>query len=140
MRIIIFLMLLLYSMWVYADHSSVIIIKNINISESKLSREYLYNIFTLRVTKWGDGQPITVVMLPSDNYNTLELVLDVIQAPSLGRFMEIINVRDYEKMSVVFRHDESEVINYIQNTKGAIGYVNGKIYKNMANVAVITIK
>ncbi|MCW8886541.1 MAG: hypothetical protein OQK12_15035 [Motiliproteus sp.] len=95
-----------------------------SVSVENLSRSTLRSIFTLRLTRWQDGSPVRVFVLPDNNP-----VHQLFSKRALGvfpyRLRQIWDRMIFSGIGKVPKQIESEsaMLKAIAQTPGAIGYV-----------------
>lgn len=134
---IVMIMLLIFTLNI--SKADTIIITNMD-NVKYIRKDILYDIYTLRKLKWDDGQPIIITLLPTSCLNTQEFFLNILQVPSLGKTLELINNRNLNIGNVVYKDKQIDVINYVINTRGSIGYVNDEIYIHDNVLSIVKIK
>lgn len=103
---------------------SFIIIINSSVTIDSLRKEDLRNIFLGKKTKWDNGQLIKPAMLTSGELH--ENFIDQIVRKSTFAFDNYWRQRIYTGQGVppVQLEQEQELIDYVKNTQGAIGYMS----------------
>lgn len=101
----------------------IVIIGNKSIAESRLSKQDLKNIYLGRKTIWGDKKRIIFVTLDNENVSKrfLNKYLNMISAQYADHWLEKVYTGQGTPPRA-FASDE-EMIRFIANTDGAIGYV-----------------
>jgi len=106
------------------DADEVIIITNKSVPVDKLNKEDIKNIFIGKMTRWDDNQRINFVTLPKSKVHEgflREFVKRTPEQYSRHWKKQIFTGKGNTPKS--FKTQES-LINYVANTKGAIGYIS----------------
>lgn len=96
----------------------------------RLSYAQLKAIYVLSVTKWEDGNPIVIFMLPQDHPNQRRFLWQYLGLTP-ARYREIINSRimvGKTKPTVV--PTETMMIQAVGHTPGSIGFVGNNVVIN----------
>jgi hypothetical protein len=95
-----------------------------SLAEITLDRSLLRAVFTMRVREWPDGTPIRVFVLPDDNP-----LSDQFYRERLGMYSYVLR-RAWDRMvftgtgfAPTVVRSESEMIELVRSTPGAIGFV-----------------
>ncbi len=116
----------------------VIVICNDSVPAGSLSRDNIQEMFLGRKTRWGDGQKITLSLLKDSEANDVFLEEYVEKTPP--------QFRDYWKKQAFTGRGRvpdtfatpQEIIEFVTNTPGAIGYIPASAYQS--RVKSITIE
>ena len=95
-----------------------------SLAEITLDRSLLRAVFTMRVREWPDGTPVRVFVLPDDNP-----LSDRFYRERLGMYSYVLR-RAWDRMvftgtglAPTVVRSESEMIELVRSTPGAIGFV-----------------
>lgn len=114
------------------------VVAHASVSEEQLSTSQLRAIFTMRQTRWADGQPIQVFVLQSADAHhirfsrsylkmfpyQLDAIWDRQRFSGIGSFPVQVN-------------SEEEMLAALQQTPGAIGYVATAVRSPTLRVVVV---
>ena len=119
------------------DADEVIIITNKSVPVDALNKEDIKNIFIGKMTRWDDSQKIKFVTIPKSKVHKGFLKEFVKRTPeqySRHWKKQIFTGKGNKPRS--FKTQES-LINYVANTKGAIGYISPDFISD--RIKVITV-
>lgn len=125
------LLMLLLAFNVHASSEYLAVVGNESIGSTQLSSDKLYAIFLLTLPRWDNGVPVVIVMLPEDNINTqifIENYLGLSVASYRRRTSNVYSTGRASKPIVV--RSEIELMAEVNQTRGAVGYVDGTLYIN----------
>lgn len=95
-----------------------------SLSKTKLDRDWLRAVFTMRVREWPDGSPIRVFVLPDDNP-----LSDQFYRERLGMYSYVLR-RAWDRMvftgtglAPTVVRSEQEMLERVRSTPGAIGFM-----------------
>jgi hypothetical protein len=98
-----------------------------SLAKITLDRSLLRAVFTMRVREWPDGTPIRVFVLPDDNP-----LSDRFYRERLGMYSYVLR-RAWDRMvftgtgfAPTVVRSESEMIEMVRSTPGAIGFVRSR--------------
>ena len=99
-----------------------------NQSSKIMSRRDVLFLFTGLVSRWPDGTPVTVIMLPSSDDITLNFTKNVLNSFPY-QIESVINRRKItgEDVHRIIVKNNVEMILTVKQTKGAIGYSTTEI-------------
>lgn len=96
-----------------------------SLSKTKLDRDLLRAVFTMRVREWPDGSPIRVFVLPDDHP-----LSDQFYRERLGMYSYVLR-RAWDRMvftgtgfAPTVVRSEQEMIERVRSTPGAIGFMH----------------
>ena len=119
----------------FADTGEPVIIANLNVGLESLDPEEIKNIFLGKKTKWEDGNPITFVLLSDQAVHETFLKKYIDFTPrQFSRYWRGLLFAG--KGSCPKTLSEAEVLQFVAQTEGAIGYV----LKSNDRVKTITVK
>ena len=117
----IILVLLLFFNFVYAEDYDVI--KKPTGSVKSMSRSEVRAMFSMYIKRWDDGTPITVILLPYENWQHKQFVRNILRGTP-KRFRERIEEVRNGKGGVSLKQvrDFDDMIPLVAETIGSIGY------------------
>lgn len=100
-----------------------------SVAPSTLTSEALRAIFTLNISRWEDGQKITIVILSESNPTQRKFLWEYFGLTP-ARYTEIIDSRVFSGKAVppIVLSSELEVISKVTSTRGSIGFVGPTVY------------
>lgn len=114
-----------------------------------LDRYTLQKIFTRKVTKWPNGQPIQVFIKPMYSVEHRDFVLTVL-GMSLFTYLNMLDNNDeeyrYQRISnpgkqqrqfIIEVSSDKQMLQKIEQLPGSIGYVNYKVFIGSKEVIII---
>ncbi len=115
----------------------VVVICNDSVPASSLSRDNIQEMFLGRKTRWSDGQKITLTLLKDSDANDVFLEEYVEKTPQ--------QFRDYWKKQAFTGRGRipdtfaspQEVIEFVKNTPGAVGYIPASAYESQVKSITI---
>ncbi len=109
------------------DHDSIII-----------DRYSLQKIFTKRITRWPSGRPIRVFIKPMNSFEHKHFVYNILgMSPFFYQQSLYAQVYAGKSSSVIEIPYDNLMIMKIEQTPGAIGYINYEIYIGNKRVTVV---
>jgi ABC-type phosphate transport system substrate-binding protein len=92
-------------------------------SATSISKRDILFIFTGLISRWPNGVPITVVMLPINDSTTELFCRDILNSYPY-QIEAILNKKRImgEDISRIIVNNNQEMISIVEHTKGAIGY------------------
>lgn len=132
----ILILCLLFSPYVFAEN--VTIICNKSVSETHLSKGELKNIFTGKKRGWENGESITIAILKEGDVQKSFCRAHLRKSPS--QFISYWKYMQYTGKGQMPKSfdTEKEIIDFVANTRGAIGYVSA--VQNTDNVKTLAIE
>jgi len=132
--IMVFIVGILFSFPRMGDADEVIIITNKSVPVDQLNQEEVKNIFIGKITRWDDSQKVKFVILSNSKVHIGFLKKFVKRTPeqySRHWKKQIFTGKGNKPRS--FKTQES-LIDYVANTKGAIGYVSQGVISDRIKV------
>jgi ABC-type phosphate transport system substrate-binding protein len=135
----ILLPILLYCLSTFAFATEMEIIANPKGASEYLDASTLRGIFGMRVSRWPDGTPIRVFVLPDDNPVHAEFAKRILNTypHQLRRNWDRLVFSGTGNAPIQVK-SEREMLDRIRSTPGSIGYVESG--KESANVHVIKVR
>ena len=120
-----------------ASASEVQIICNKDVPDSSLSKSALRNTFLGKKTEWGDGQKITFVALKGgDAHKTFcKNYIKKSSAQFLSYWKKMM-FTGKGQMPKFFK-DEQEMLNFVANNEGAVGYISASVKSDQVKAMAI---
>ena len=128
---ILFVLICLASTAAFAD---VVVIANKNVSETSMTKDKVKNIFLGKIVKWQDSSRIHFVTLKGDVHKSFLKEYIGRSTNQYKTYWKKVLFTGKGSMPKTFS-TEQEIIQYVANTEGAVGYIN----KNTASENVATI-
>lgn len=92
-------------------------------------------------TRWENGTPITVIVLPKDSSSTREFIFQFIGSTPSSFFDIITSKISRGNGRFVLVKDEKEVIKKIESKEGSIGYVNNIfIINDSGSIRIVSVQ
>jgi ABC-type phosphate transport system substrate-binding protein len=134
--VVIFLMLVMLCLGSTTSFADVLIIANKNVSEDSISKEEVKNIFLGKTVKWLDKSSISFVILKNDVHK--DFLKEYIKRSSsqYGNYWKKMVFTGKGSKPKAFE-TEKDLVRYVAETKGAIGYINKGT--EMMNVKTINV-
>ena len=110
------------------------VVANASLSESRLSRATVRAIFMGSITRWTNGRPIVVFVLPSDHPTTKSFAWDVLKMTPYAleeKISSMVATRDGNPPRIM--STEVEMLRSVASTPNSIGYLSSMIVMNNAN-------
>lgn len=105
-------------------------IVNENMDEKEISATYLKLIFTMRVTRWADGTPITVFILPQNNILQRKFLWETFGlTPSMYR--DVFAARQAAGIKLPTVIETQSMIGAVRSTPGSIGLLENNVVINV---------
>ena len=135
----ILLPILLFCLSAFAAAADLEIIANPKGATESLDASTLRGIFGMRVSRWPDGTPIRVFVLPDDNPVHAEFAKRILNTypHQLRRNWDRLVFSGTGNAPIQVK-SEREMLDMIRSTPGSIGYVESG--KESANVRVIKVR
>ncbi|MEA3406209.1 MAG: hypothetical protein U9R28_10800 [Pseudomonadota bacterium] len=104
------------------------VIVNMSVPNSSVSTHTLSRIYAMQLKSWNSGETIKVFMLPSKHKIHREFSRKQLRMPThqLDRLWNRLTFTGTGRTPVVVK-SESEMLEKIRSTPGAIGYVSGNL-------------
>ncbi|CAM5209658.1 hypothetical protein [Alishewanella longhuensis] len=114
------------------------VVAHVSVSEQQLSTSQLRAIFTMRQTRWADGQPIQVFVLQSADdqhirFSRSYLKMFPYQLDAIWDRQRFSGIGSFP----VQVQSEEEMLAVLQQTPGAIGYLAAEIRSPALRVVVV---
>ena len=131
------LFVLLFTFFVNCNASELIVWKE-DLDSITLDRFALQKIFTKKITKWPDGRGIMVFIKPFNSIEHRDFVLNVLGI-SVYTYQQMLETQVYSgyASTVIEVLNDKQMIMKVENTPGAIGYINYEIYVGNKKVIVL---
>ena len=133
----VFCLTLLLSLKVTCLFSEVVIILNPSITETSIDNQLIKEIFLGKYVTWLDKTPVKLAVLNQGktHLNFLKKVINKTpdQYKSYLLYQTYLGKSEHPR---VFNNEES-LIEYVQNTEGAIGYASSNLVEEKVNVLEI---
>lgn len=110
------------------------VVANASIAESRLPRATVRAIFMGSITRWSNGRPIVVFVLPSDHPATKSFAWDVLNVTPYAfeeKISSMVATRDGNPPRTM--STEIEMLRSVASTPNSIGYLSTMIVMNNAN-------
>lgn len=135
MKKILYIILMLY---VTKPHAADIVAWKEDCESISIDRYSLQKIFTKRVVRWPNGQTIQVFIKPINSVEHRDFVLNVLGLSPFN-YQQMLDTQVYagKSSSVVEIPNDGQMIMKIEQTPGAIGYINYEIFIGSKKVTVI---
>jgi len=118
-------------------NSEVIIIVNKNVGLDTVTPSTISNIYFGNMTKWPDGQSIHVVMLKKGKTHEAFVNKIIQSTPSkLKSYWKKVVFTGVGTRPKIFKK-ENDLVNYISETNGTIGYIDNSISHDTVKVVQI---
>lgn len=111
----------------FAHHMAVVVSKKNSVSA--LSSTQLRKVFLVETKKWPDGENIQLVMHRASNGETVTL-----QRLNKMSAQQWHNWISEHKDSVVLVDSDEELLNYVENSPGAVGLVDVRSVNDRVNI------
>ena len=134
--VVIFLMLVMLCLGSTTSFADVLIIANKNVSEDSISKEDVKNIFLGNTVKWKDKSSISFVILKNDVHRAFLKEYIKRSSSQYGNYWKKMVFTGKGRQPRAFE-TEKELIRYVAETDGAIGYINKGT--EMMNVKTINV-
>ncbi len=132
------LAVLLFAGFTAAASAQVVVIANKNVTEEKLSKKELLELYTLNQSRWEDGSRVVIFDLKKND-------------PVKQSFYEFIEIEQDELRKIWLRKQftgkavpprvldsEDDVLEHVATTPGAIGYVSLATAKKNKDVRIVS--
>lgn len=121
------LLLFILSLVSVSVHAGGVIV-NAGVGEISVSRQFLLSAFAMRTTRWPDGTPIQVFVLPDENPHHIWFVkLSLHIFPYQLRNIWDRAVFSGSGQSPYTVQSEEEMLERIRKVKGAVGYTSKEL-------------
>lgn len=124
MRYLLVVLLLAMSTTAGSQDVAVDVVVSPSLIKTKLDRDLLRAVFTMRVREWPDGSPVRVFVLPDDNP-----LSDRFYRERLGMYSYVLR-RAWDRMvftgtgfAPTVVRSEQEMLERVRSTPGAIGFM-----------------
>jgi ABC-type phosphate transport system substrate-binding protein len=110
------------------------VIAHREVVETGVQRTTVRAIFMGNITRWGNGRPIVVVVLPADHPTTKSFAWDILHMTPYAfeeRISSMVATRDGNPPRVV--SSEQEMLRVVASTPNSVGYLSSMIVINNAN-------
>jgi len=116
---------LAYSSFALADSSHTYVITYPSSSINEIPRNHVRSIFTMRLRKWPNGSPVTLVTLTDDHQTHINFVQATVRLfpYQLRRSWDRFIYTGTGQAPIEVK-TEAEMIDYVSKTPGTIGYVS----------------
>lgn len=103
-----------------------------------IDRFSLQKIFTKRIARWPSGQTIQVFIKPMNSVEHRDFVLNVLGLSPFN-YQQMLDTQVYsgKSSSVIEIPNDGQMIMKIEQTPGAIGYINYEIFIGSKKVTII---
>lgn len=103
-----------------------------------LDKYTIENIFTRKITRWPNGQPICVFIKPKNSIEHKAFVKSVLGiSPSYYDYLLNKHNEESKPNNIFEVANDFQMMNSIESTPGSIGYINYEIYVGDKRVIVI---
>lgn len=123
-----------------ANSTNVFVFSNkVGIEDKKLSHSDIEDIFTLRIKRWDNGQPIRVFLLPRTSIVTREFTTKYLNMTA-SRYYDLIENRESSGKNNIadIVNTEYDILLRVMSTPGGIGYATEAIVINFnGNIVIV---
>lgn len=120
------LLFLLFGIASLARGEGLLVIAHPQVPDAALSLADLANIYLIKKTNWGNGQPVVPVNREASSEGREEFS-DILFSKAPGELAEYWNrLRFQGKRPPVIQTSEAAVAAFVRNVPGAVGYVDAK--------------
>ena len=134
--VLIFLMLVMLCLTSTTSFAEVLIIANNNVSEDSISKDAVKDIFLGKTVKWSDKSNISFVILKNDVHKAFLKEYIKRSSSQYGNYWKKMVFTGKGREPREF-DTEKELVQYVAETEGAIGYVSqGAERKNVKTINV----
>jgi ABC-type phosphate transport system substrate-binding protein len=117
--------------------AEVVIIVNKSVSIDTMSQSTISNIYFGNMTKWPDGKTIHVVMLKGGKTHETYVKKILVSTPSrLISYWKKVVFTGIGIRPKIFKN-EQDLVSYVSNTKGTIGYIDDSVLDESVKVVTI---
>ncbi|MBU0996051.1 MAG: hypothetical protein KJ737_26445 [Proteobacteria bacterium] len=123
---VVYILLSGFSVQIKADENEVIIIGNPDIFESTLTKKEIRDIFLEKKRKWTDGKEIVLTVMYHSTIHETFMIRYINKTPAqFLNFCKHLVFVGQGRFPKAFSSEE-EMMDYIEKTSGAIGYLSQK--------------
>lgn len=119
---------------VFKSNSETYPVVNPSNEVSNLTLIQAVQIYSGKLQNWPNGDPITVILLPRENYISREFILDYLGMSPYQFYESVdISIKLRKNNNIIRVCCEHDVVKRVNSISGSIGYTSAFVYYNYQN-------